>query len=222
MKNELVRYILRCTNLTFQGPSWPWSYGSWIYNYLCNQCLSPLMLRVRILIRARCTTLCDKGCQWLATGRGFSPGPPVSSTNKTDSHNVAEILLKVVLNTIKQPNERKWLIVHTFVFAKFCRSAFQQTVNIPYCALRPVNLFHFIFEADFIYGFLTKSEKKLAKAFHFTFHFIDYVLSLNNCNIGDNVDRIYPTKIDKKDTTDSVRPGSLRVPVNKESTETSG
>jgi hypothetical protein len=22
------------------GPSWSWSYGSWIYNYLCNQCLS--------------------------------------------------------------------------------------------------------------------------------------------------------------------------------------
>jgi len=40
-------------------PSWPWSYGSWIYNYLCNQCLSPLMLLwVRISIRVRCTTLC--------------------------------------------------------------------------------------------------------------------------------------------------------------------
>jgi hypothetical protein len=25
------------------GPSWSWSYGSGIYNYLCNQCLSPLM-----------------------------------------------------------------------------------------------------------------------------------------------------------------------------------
>jgi len=24
------------------GPSWSWLYGSWIYNYLCNQCLSPL------------------------------------------------------------------------------------------------------------------------------------------------------------------------------------
>jgi hypothetical protein len=24
--------------------SWPWSYGSWIYNYLCNQCRSPLKL----------------------------------------------------------------------------------------------------------------------------------------------------------------------------------
>jgi hypothetical protein len=30
------------------------------------------------------TTLCDKLCQWLATCRWFSPGPPVSSTNKTD------------------------------------------------------------------------------------------------------------------------------------------
>jgi len=23
-----------------------WSYGSWVYNYLCNQCLSPLKLWV--------------------------------------------------------------------------------------------------------------------------------------------------------------------------------
>jgi len=40
-----------------QGPSWTWSYGSWIYNYLCNWCLSPLMLWVRIPLRKRCTTL---------------------------------------------------------------------------------------------------------------------------------------------------------------------
>ena len=46
------------------------------------------------------TTLCDKVCQWLATGRWFSPGTPVSFTNKTDCHNIAEILLKVALNTI--------------------------------------------------------------------------------------------------------------------------
>jgi len=25
-----------------KGPLWSWSYGSWIYNFLCNQCLSPL------------------------------------------------------------------------------------------------------------------------------------------------------------------------------------
>ena len=85
-----------------RGLSWPWSYGSWIYYYLCNQCLSSLMLWVWISIRARCTTLCNKVCQWLATGQWFSPGPPVSSTNKTDRHDITEILLKVALNTIKQ------------------------------------------------------------------------------------------------------------------------
>ena len=87
-----------------KGPSWTWSYGSWIYNYICNWCLSPLMLWVRISIRAMCTTLFDNVCQWLATGRCFSPGPPVSSTNKTDRYDITEILLKVALSTIKQTN----------------------------------------------------------------------------------------------------------------------
>jgi len=67
-----------------------WSYGSWIYSYLCKQCISPL----------EPTTLCDQVCQWLATGRCFSPGHPVSSTNKTDPHDITRILLKVALNTI--------------------------------------------------------------------------------------------------------------------------
>jgi len=57
------------------------------------------------LDQARCTTLCDKVCQWLTTGRWFSPGTPVSSTNKTDRHDIAEILLKVALNTVKQTNK---------------------------------------------------------------------------------------------------------------------
>ena len=39
-------------------------------------------------------------CQWLATGRWFSPGTPVSSTNKTDLHDITEIFLQVALNTI--------------------------------------------------------------------------------------------------------------------------
>ena len=39
---------------------------------------------------------------------GFSAGPPVSSTNKTDRHDIAEILLKVALNTLsnKQTNNQ--------------------------------------------------------------------------------------------------------------------
>ena len=40
------------------------------------------------------TTLCDKVCQWLATGRWFSPGPLVSSTTKTDCHDITECCWK--------------------------------------------------------------------------------------------------------------------------------
>jgi len=32
----------------YSGSSWSWSYGCWIYNYLCNKCLSPLTLWVRM------------------------------------------------------------------------------------------------------------------------------------------------------------------------------
>jgi hypothetical protein len=48
------------------------------------------------------TTLCDKVCQWLATGRWFYLGTAVSSINKIDRYNITEILLKVALSTINQ------------------------------------------------------------------------------------------------------------------------
>jgi hypothetical protein len=84
--------ILTSFNMIF-GPSWSWSYGSWIYN---------LMLWVRIPLRRGVldTTLCDKIWKWLVTGRWFSP---VSTTNKTDRHDITEILLKVTLNAITPP-----------------------------------------------------------------------------------------------------------------------
>jgi hypothetical protein len=43
------------------------------------------------------TTLRDEVCQWLAAGRWLS------STNKTDCHDITEILLKVALNTLTLP-----------------------------------------------------------------------------------------------------------------------
>jgi hypothetical protein len=39
---------------------------------------------------------------------GFLRETPVSSTNKTDRHDIAEILLKVALNTINQTNTGMW------------------------------------------------------------------------------------------------------------------
>jgi hypothetical protein len=70
-------------------------------NYRCSQCLSPLMVWDWTPFRQGVldTTLWDKVCKWLATGWWVSP---VSSTNKTDCHDITKILLKVVLNTINQ------------------------------------------------------------------------------------------------------------------------
>jgi hypothetical protein len=54
-----------------KGPLWLWSYGSWIYNYLCNQCLSPLIYEFEScsLRGVLDTAYCDKICQRLATGQ---------------------------------------------------------------------------------------------------------------------------------------------------------
>ena len=98
--------LFRNYSNTILGPSWSWSYGSRIYNYLCNHSLSPLTLRVRTPLKRGVfdSTLGDKVYQWLPTGRWFSPGTPVSSTNKTERHEITEILLKVALSIINQPS----------------------------------------------------------------------------------------------------------------------
>ena len=116
------------------GTSWSWLYGSWIYNYSCNQCLSPQTLWVWTPTRRgvpfsiqscrSCYMLCSvagtttldrenggvldtggKACEWLATGRWFTPGTPVSSTNKTDHHDLTAILLKVAISTTTSTNK---------------------------------------------------------------------------------------------------------------------
>jgi hypothetical protein len=76
-----------------KGPSSSSSYGS------CE-------FESRLLRGVQVSTLCDKVCQWFASGqwftsgRWFSLGTVVSSTNKTDTHEIIEILLKVALSTI--------------------------------------------------------------------------------------------------------------------------
>jgi len=86
--------------------------------YLYNQCQSPLQLWVRTPFMARQleTTVCNKVCQRIGTGRWFSPDIPVSSTNKTGRYDITEILLKVAINTITlTANDLRWGMILWFV-----------------------------------------------------------------------------------------------------------
>jgi hypothetical protein len=89
------------------GPGWLSELGSWIY-LTTHTSLSPIWRRF-----APGFVTYKKGAldsqpqviqiyQLLAHGRWFSPGTPASSTTKTGLHNIAEILLKVALNTKNQ------------------------------------------------------------------------------------------------------------------------
>ena len=73
----------------YEGSSWLWPYGSWIYNYICNRYLSPLKLydESSSWRGVLDTTFCDKVCQWLVTLRSR-----FHLTNKTDDHDIIDIL----------------------------------------------------------------------------------------------------------------------------------
>ena len=77
---------------------------------LSNNSYKPIIntawVRTRLCkLQKECTRLAaasDKVYQLLAHGRWFSPGTPASSTTKTGRHDIAEILLEVVLNIKNQ------------------------------------------------------------------------------------------------------------------------
>jgi hypothetical protein len=57
----------------------------------------------------------DKVYQLLANGRWFSPGTPASSTTKTGRHEIAEILLKVALNTKNQNHQPNQKVISVYI-----------------------------------------------------------------------------------------------------------
>ena len=78
-------------NLIMNGDVGMWTYCSGIYNYLCQQCLSPLKLWVRMTLTVRCNWY---NIIWsrLVVFSVYSCFP--------HRHDVTQKLLKVALNTI--------------------------------------------------------------------------------------------------------------------------
>ena len=82
--------------------------------------------------KKRCTRLAaasDKVYQLLPHGRWFSPGTPASSTTRTGRHDIAEILLKVVL---KHQKSNQSLVI----CVAFCRSLYVLLAIALSCFLR--------------------------------------------------------------------------------------
>ena len=86
--------------------------------------------------KKRCTRLAaasDKAYQLLAHGRWFSPGTPASSTTKTGRHVIAEVLLKVALNTKNiQEMRRVTLIIYLCFLLLFFATHIVYDVMIKY------------------------------------------------------------------------------------------
>ena len=70
----------------------------------------------------RLSTASDKVYQLLVQGRWFSPGTPASSTTKTGRHDIAEILLKVVLDTKIHSNSKLVNLVYVLTFIMYASS----------------------------------------------------------------------------------------------------
>ena len=65
------------------------------------------------------------------------------------------------------------------------------------------DLFLYSNEADFIQTLIKSTKQHLAKSFHFTYRYIDDVLSINNTKFVDYIDYTYPAELEIKDTTDA-------------------
>jgi hypothetical protein len=89
-----------------KGSVYGLSYFSWFSLILFSKQNHPCDINVD-------TSICDKICKWLEAGRWFSP---VSSTTKTDRHDITEILLKVALSTINpKPHFVRWLYITKYL-----------------------------------------------------------------------------------------------------------
>ena len=101
--------ILLSTNLIYlKGPGGSMSLIVGLPNNSYKPITNTTWVRARLCkLQKGCTRLAaasDKVYQLLDHGRWFSLGTPASSTTKTGRHDIAEILLKVALNTKNQIN----------------------------------------------------------------------------------------------------------------------
>ena len=92
---DLLAIVL---SVLLRGPGWLNELGSWI-TYQLIQAYHKYGFVIYKKGYTRLAVASDQVYQLLAHGRWFSPSTPASSATNTGRHDIAEILLKVALNT---------------------------------------------------------------------------------------------------------------------------
>jgi hypothetical protein len=98
------------------------------------------------------------------------------------------------------------------IFVSFGGTLFQQVVGIPMgtnCAPLLAYLFLYLYESEFLQELVKDKKIREAKAFNFTYRYIDDVLSINNSRFAEFLPLIYPPELEVKETTDTASSASF-------------
>jgi hypothetical protein len=92
------------------------------------------------------------------------------------------------------------------IFVSFGGALFQQMVGIPMgtnCAPLLADLFLYSYESEFLQNLVKDKKIHEARAFNFTYTYIDDVLSINNSRFAEFLPLIYHPELEIKETTDA-------------------
>ena len=98
------------------------------------------------------------------------------------------------------------------IFVSFGGTLFQQVVGIPMgtnCAPLLADLFLYSYESEFLQKLVKDKKIHEARAFNFTYRYIDDVLSINNSRFVEFLPLIYPPELEVKETTDTASSASF-------------
>ena len=98
------------------------------------------------------------------------------------------------------------------IFVSFGGILFQQVVGIlmgTNCAPLLADLFLYSYESEFLQKLVKDKRIHEARAFNFTYRYIDDVLSINNSRFAEFLPLIYPPELEVKETTDTASSASF-------------
>ena len=98
------------------------------------------------------------------------------------------------------------------IFVSFGGILFQQVVGIPMgtnCAPLLADLFLYSYESEFLQKLVKDKKIHEARAFNFTYRYIDDVLSINNSRFAEFLPLIYPPEMEANETTDTASSASF-------------